>query len=93
MSSKLLVLNSFIHESTSSFPLFLHRSVLVKGFVDKLVLIDIPESSTKGGTMDLEIFSLPKVEVSKGIHLFPACNHTKGWKCLCFACCNQVKEN
>ncbi|KAF7702241.1 ubiquitin-conjugating enzyme E2 variant 3 [Silurus meridionalis] len=42
-------------------------SIMAKGFVDKLVLIDIPESSTKGGTMDLEIFSLPKVEVSKDL--------------------------
>ncbi|KAK2834341.1 hypothetical protein Q7C36_015042 [Tachysurus vachellii] len=42
-------------------------SIMAKGFVDKLVLIDIPESSTKGGTMDLELFSLPKVEVSKDL--------------------------
>ncbi|KAK3526601.1 hypothetical protein QTP70_030740 [Hemibagrus guttatus] len=42
-------------------------SLMSKGFVDKLVLIDIPESSTKGGTMDLELFSLPKVEVSKDL--------------------------
>ncbi|MCI4381674.1 hypothetical protein PGIGA_G00254780 [Pangasianodon gigas] len=42
-------------------------SIMAKSFVDKLVLIDIPESSTKGGTMDLEIFSLPKVEVSKDL--------------------------
>ncbi|KAF4081201.1 hypothetical protein AMELA_G00158780 [Ameiurus melas] len=42
-------------------------SIMAKGFVDKLVLIDIPESSTKGGTMDLEILSLPKVEVSKDL--------------------------
>lgn len=42
-------------------------SILAKGGVDKLVLIDIPESSTKSGTMDLEIFSLPKVEVSKDL--------------------------
>ncbi|XP_016367081.1 ubiquitin-conjugating enzyme E2 variant 3-like [Sinocyclocheilus rhinocerous] len=40
-------------------------SIMAKSCVDKLVLIDIPESSTKGGTTDLEIFSLPKVEVSK----------------------------
>ncbi|TSK45861.1 Ubiquitin-conjugating enzyme E2 variant 3 [Bagarius yarrelli] len=39
-------------------------SIMSKGFVDKLVFIDIPESSTKGGTMDLEIFSLPNVEMS-----------------------------
>lgn len=42
-------------------------SIMAKGSVDKLVLIDIPESSTKGGTMDLEIFSLPNVEVSKDL--------------------------
>ncbi|XP_051740915.1 ubiquitin-conjugating enzyme E2 variant 3 [Ctenopharyngodon idella] len=42
-------------------------SIMAKSSVDKLVLIDIPESSTKGGTMDLEIFSLPKVEVSKDL--------------------------
>ncbi|KAG7473808.1 hypothetical protein MATL_G00099720 [Megalops atlanticus] len=42
-------------------------SILAKGTVDKLVLIDLAESSTKGGTMDLEIFSLPKVEVSKDL--------------------------
>ncbi|KAL6474109.1 hypothetical protein MHYP_G00176700 [Metynnis hypsauchen] len=42
-------------------------SIMAKGFVDKLVLIDIPESSTKGGTVDLEIFKLPKVEVSKDL--------------------------
>lgn len=42
-------------------------SIMAKGPVDKLVLIDIPESSTKGGTMDLEIFSLPNVEVSKDL--------------------------
>lgn len=34
--------------------------------VDKLVFIDVAESSTKGGSTDLEIFSLPKVEVSRG---------------------------
>ncbi|XP_012683608.2 ubiquitin-conjugating enzyme E2 variant 3 [Clupea harengus] len=42
-------------------------SIMAKGGVDKLVLIDIPESSTKSGTMDLEIFSLPKVEISKDL--------------------------
>ncbi|XP_051549020.1 ubiquitin-conjugating enzyme E2 variant 3 [Myxocyprinus asiaticus] len=42
-------------------------SIMAKSCVDKLVLIDIPESSTKGGTMDLEIFNLPKVEVSKDL--------------------------
>ncbi|KAM6961355.1 ubiquitin-conjugating enzyme E2 variant 3 [Aplochiton taeniatus] len=42
-------------------------SILAKGKVDKLVFIDIAESSTKGGTVDLEIFNLPKVEVSKDL--------------------------
>ncbi|KAF3689016.1 Ubiquitin-conjugating enzyme E2 variant 3 [Channa argus] len=40
-------------------------SILAKCTVDKLVFVDVSESSTKGGTTDLEIFSLPKVEVSR----------------------------
>uniref|UniRef100_A0A3Q3X6E3 UEV domain-containing protein n=1 Tax=Mola mola TaxID=94237 RepID=A0A3Q3X6E3_MOLML len=40
-------------------------SILSKCNVDKLVFIDVAESSTKGGSTDLEIFSLPKVEVSR----------------------------
>ncbi|XP_051975779.1 ubiquitin-conjugating enzyme E2 variant 3-like isoform X2 [Xyrauchen texanus] len=42
-------------------------SIMAKSCVDKLVFIDIPESSTKGGTMDMEIFNLPNVEVSKDL--------------------------
>ncbi|XP_029614344.1 ubiquitin-conjugating enzyme E2 variant 3 isoform X1 [Salmo trutta] len=42
-------------------------SILAKGKVDRLVFIDVAESSTKGGSMDLEIFNLPKVEVSKDL--------------------------
>ncbi|KAJ3596086.1 hypothetical protein NHX12_002495 [Muraenolepis orangiensis] len=42
-------------------------SILAKGIVDKLVFIDLAESATKGGSGDLEIFSLPKVEVSKDL--------------------------
>ncbi|XP_061577449.1 ubiquitin-conjugating enzyme E2 variant 3 isoform X2 [Cololabis saira] len=42
-------------------------SILSKCKVDKLVFIDVAESSTKGGSTDLEIFSLPKVEVSKDL--------------------------
>ena len=38
----------------------------LQGTVDKLVFIDVAESATKGGSGDLDIFSLPKVEVSKG---------------------------
>lgn len=42
-------------------------SIMAKSSVDKLVLIDIPESSTKSAATDLEIFSLPNVEVSKDL--------------------------
>ncbi|KAJ4938489.1 hypothetical protein JOQ06_003106 [Pogonophryne albipinna] len=42
-------------------------SILSKCKVDKLVFIDVAESSTKGGSTDLEMFSLPKVEVSKDL--------------------------
>lgn len=40
-------------------------SILSKCKVDKLVFTDVAESSTKGGSTDLEIFNLPKVEVSR----------------------------
>ncbi|KAM4734827.1 ubiquitin-conjugating enzyme E2 variant 3 [Anableps anableps] len=42
-------------------------SILSKCNVDKLVFINVAESSTKGGTTDLELFSLPKVQVSRDI--------------------------
>ncbi|XP_051916058.1 ubiquitin-conjugating enzyme E2 variant 3 [Hippocampus zosterae] len=42
-------------------------SILAKCKVDKLVFIDVAESSTKGGSTDLEIFRLPKVEVSRDL--------------------------
>lgn len=42
-------------------------SILAKSNVDKLVFIDIAESSTKGGSTDLEIFNLPKVQVSRDL--------------------------
>ncbi|KAJ8249395.1 hypothetical protein GJAV_G00234340 [Gymnothorax javanicus] len=42
-------------------------SLMAKGSVDKLVFIDLPDCTTKGGTMDLEIFHLPKVEISKDL--------------------------
>ncbi|XP_039592135.1 ubiquitin-conjugating enzyme E2 variant 3 [Polypterus senegalus] len=38
-------------------------SILAKGQVDKLIFIDTPESSNKGGTSDLEMFLSPKVEI------------------------------
>ncbi|XP_062245985.1 ubiquitin-conjugating enzyme E2 variant 3 [Platichthys flesus] len=42
-------------------------SILAKCKVDKLVFIDVAESSTKGGSSDLEIFNLPKVEISRDV--------------------------
>ncbi|KAK5610980.1 hypothetical protein CRENBAI_023663 [Crenichthys baileyi] len=42
-------------------------SLLSKCNVEKLVFIDIAESSTKGGSTDLEIFNLPKVQVSRDV--------------------------
>ncbi|MBN3318477.1 UEVLD enzyme, partial [Atractosteus spatula] len=42
-------------------------SILAKGSVDKIVLIDFSEHLSKGGTMDLEIFSLPKVEIARDL--------------------------
>ncbi|XP_034445104.1 ubiquitin-conjugating enzyme E2 variant 3 [Hippoglossus hippoglossus] len=42
-------------------------SILAKCKVDKLVFIDVAESSTKGGSTDLEIFNLPKVEISRDL--------------------------
>ncbi|XP_010613428.1 ubiquitin-conjugating enzyme E2 variant 3 isoform X3 [Fukomys damarensis] len=40
-------------------------AISAKGIADKLVLLDFSEGP-KGGTMDLDIFSLPNVEISKG---------------------------
>ncbi|XP_040893568.1 ubiquitin-conjugating enzyme E2 variant 3 [Toxotes jaculatrix] len=42
-------------------------SILAKCKVDKLVFVDVAESSTKGGSTDLEIFNLPVVEVSRDL--------------------------
>ncbi|XP_059565090.1 ubiquitin-conjugating enzyme E2 variant 3 isoform X2 [Myotis daubentonii] len=39
-------------------------AISAKGIADRLVLLDLAEG-TKGGMMDLEIFSLPNVEISK----------------------------
>ncbi|XP_059263366.1 ubiquitin-conjugating enzyme E2 variant 3 isoform X5 [Mustela nigripes] len=40
-------------------------AISAKGIADRLVLLDLSEE-TKGGVMDLDIFSLPNVEISKG---------------------------
>ncbi|NXG57055.1 UEVLD enzyme, partial [Hemiprocne comata] len=40
-------------------------AVAAKGAADKVVLLDLSEGAAKGGTMDLEIFALPNVEISK----------------------------
>lgn len=42
-------------------------SIVAKCKIDKLVFTDIAESSTKGGSTDLEIFSIPKVDVSRDL--------------------------
>uniref|UniRef100_A0A2I3GC93 UEV and lactate/malate dehyrogenase domains n=1 Tax=Nomascus leucogenys TaxID=61853 RepID=A0A2I3GC93_NOMLE len=41
-------------------------SLTVQGIADRLVLLDLSEG-TKGATMDLEIFNLPNVEISKDL--------------------------
>uniref|UniRef100_A0A8C5P0U0 Ubiquitin-conjugating enzyme E2 variant 3 n=1 Tax=Jaculus jaculus TaxID=51337 RepID=A0A8C5P0U0_JACJA len=41
-------------------------AISAKGIADKLVLLDLSEG-TKQGTMDLDIFSLPNVEISKDL--------------------------
>ncbi|KAM6172615.1 ubiquitin-conjugating enzyme E2 variant 3 isoform 1-T1 [Erethizon dorsatum] len=41
-------------------------AISAKGIADKLVLLDFSDG-TKGGTMDLDIFSLPNVEISKDL--------------------------
>lgn len=40
---------------------------LIQGTADRVVLLDLSEGAAKGGTMDLDIFALPNVEISKGI--------------------------
>ncbi|XP_037307265.2 ubiquitin-conjugating enzyme E2 variant 3 [Pungitius pungitius] len=42
-------------------------SILSKCKVDRLVFVDVNDSSTKGGSTDLEIFRLPQVEVSRDL--------------------------
>uniref|UniRef100_A0A8C2S1J8 UEV domain-containing protein n=1 Tax=Capra hircus TaxID=9925 RepID=A0A8C2S1J8_CAPHI len=41
-------------------------AISAKGIADKVVLLDFSEG-TKGGMMDLDIFNLPNVEISKGL--------------------------
>ncbi|XP_062973252.1 ubiquitin-conjugating enzyme E2 variant 3 [Elgaria multicarinata webbii] len=40
-------------------------AISAKGVADKVVVLDCSEGTMKGGTMDLEIFALPKVEISR----------------------------
>ncbi|NXP21902.1 UEVLD enzyme, partial [Scytalopus superciliaris] len=42
-------------------------AVAAKGVADKVILLDLSEGAAKGGTMDLEIFALPNVEISKDL--------------------------
>lgn len=59
------------------FWVFFPLLILIQCQVDKLVFIDVAESSTKGGSTDLEIFSLPKVEVCRGTS-HSALSHSSG---------------
>uniref|UniRef100_A0A670XNN4 UEV domain-containing protein n=1 Tax=Pseudonaja textilis TaxID=8673 RepID=A0A670XNN4_PSETE len=40
-------------------------AISAKNVADKVVVLDCSETTVKGGTMDLEIFDLPKVEISR----------------------------
>ncbi|NXO41951.1 UEVLD enzyme, partial [Locustella ochotensis] len=40
-------------------------AVAAKDVADKVVLLDLSEGAARGGTMDLEIFAVPNVEISK----------------------------
>uniref|UniRef100_A0A8C3SS27 UEV domain-containing protein n=1 Tax=Chelydra serpentina TaxID=8475 RepID=A0A8C3SS27_CHESE len=40
-------------------------AIAAKGAADQVVLLDLSEGAAKGGTMDLDIFALPNVEISK----------------------------
>ncbi|XP_053111754.1 ubiquitin-conjugating enzyme E2 variant 3 isoform X2 [Hemicordylus capensis] len=40
-------------------------AISAKGVADKVVVLNCSEDSVKGGTMDLEIFALPNVEISR----------------------------
>uniref|UniRef100_A0A8C3TSG2 UEV and lactate/malate dehyrogenase domains n=1 Tax=Catharus ustulatus TaxID=91951 RepID=A0A8C3TSG2_CATUS len=40
-------------------------AIAAKDVADKVVLLDLSEGAAKGGTMDLEIFAVPNVEISK----------------------------
>ncbi|XP_063145444.1 ubiquitin-conjugating enzyme E2 variant 3 [Candoia aspera] len=40
-------------------------AISAKDVADKVVVLDCSEATVKGGTMDLEIFALPKVEISR----------------------------
>ena len=58
--------------------LFFFSLLFMKCKVDKLVFIDIPESSTKGGSGDLWIFNLPKVDVSTRTSLSALSHNNSG---------------
>uniref|UniRef100_A0A452J4Y8 UEV domain-containing protein n=2 Tax=Gopherus agassizii TaxID=38772 RepID=A0A452J4Y8_9SAUR len=49
-------------------------AIAAKGAADQVVLLDLSEGAAKGGTMDLDIFALPNVEISKD---FSASAHSK----------------
>jgi len=57
--------------------------LFIQGAADKVVLLDVSEGAAKGGTMDLEIFALPDVEISKGIR---CCCWNGSERCTVCAC-------
>lgn len=48
-----------------------------------MVLLDLSEGAAKGGTMDLEIFAVPNVEISKGMR---CCFWNRSECCIVCAC-------
>lgn len=54
-----------------------------------MVLLDISDGAAKGGTVDLEIFALPNVEISKGIR----CCYWNGSEYCTVCACAHFNES
>lgn len=54
-----------------------------------MVLLDLSEGAAKGGTMDLEIFAVPNVEISKGMR---CCFWSRSGCCTVCACAHFNKS-
>lgn len=55
-----------------------------------MVLLDLSEGAAKGGAMDLEIFALPNVEISKGTGCHCRCGSWCCTVCAC-ACLSEIR--